>query len=1401
MNKSMKRILAEFREYSQKVNSLGKVIEARHARQRRLQEDREIFNEISRSSAENIYNWMSDTSGMPYDFEDLFDGAMRVQIPLASEESRNLAKLAAELSDAGWEIPRPEGMFPGVPPRRFPVKKVKQKLQRLAADGGGEYEIEVDVADLRLLRTTQKVIPAGPRKGETIDKKEDTTMSKAIARLAKSGKIGTDLLDWWQNNQNIYTRDGNQKMIEKAFEGDESTDYSIVISRHPIDVLRMSDISSIQSCHSEGSEYFHCAIAEAKGHGPIAYLVNSEELENHLMEEAEDLDPTQILGRAMNSLDRDEFREKMAKEFDLETPAGRWVYIETWAETRDGDKWLKELQQRIDVSSHPEKFKGQFMNAKAKQLGVPLEELAFYYRVWLKGDIETRPIPVKDAEYKKARKAVYGRKDAPANINPISDYDDQELFRDRDRGIKGIGAEARLRLRKFEEPMRFGTFAVPEFRMYGRHVPGFKDAVRKWAAEGQREQFVGDDGELSYPRFEDLTRRGGSYEDNKDGAILNKFLEEMYGPDTDFEGPYDDYRNASKDYEDEEDAIADANERLYEEYSEAVEELNRYAAQTLEHFSADASVDFYDEEAPPVVYGGGSLRYIIPLDWKGMQELEDIYVPGDYDLDADPYAEEAGQYIPKSYGGNYANRRSFEDALEEPVDYYPEETEWELIENNDGSVELQVTHLLRQEEGSDPDDFESFIDYIKELDDNYRALKEKIRRSLVENEFIGPSDWDNLEDDFSEMEETLENWKVYGLGDDDGEVWFRLQPDGSSSAFMKSGIKWPYSAGSRYSDTESLRGLFGGRQQSIGLQRYISFAPVPHSTGARGYGTPAGAVLFKRAFNKLQAAANDYAQRQLSLDFGPEYEKKFTPIEFGKNVNLGLALIDGQEELQLEVGFYMNVTVNSDDNSEVIEQTFNFVKFLDANMGMLKKTVMEAFTDRVLGFKEENDAAARRLSDGTALSRNLRGLRLSWEDAADEGREMGVAVMKVVMWAEQNFSKMQSASERIAITQVTRKIHAGRDGYHVAMAVWDEGKALPHDWDNEVKQVMVQQGATFTQKQKYNSSYLAGEPEGTTYSQDFSDGQPVNEPEAALRGTIGEPRPAGGGWQNEVQLKEEIYKRLQKKILKKKVKAHLVEKLQNQKELQKNQVRELVKSKLLELDIGYTQRTYKLNMRIAMAKEHGGKRDETENEIRGVEGVTTVKIIAGTTRQDAANYYADCMIKWILLGQQSVTQYIKGTLMPYLNKIEGLSILRVDQWEELKGLREYISIPGDVGNDRISPTPSIDQIAQSWAASGDERATQAMAHDLAQQVRQVTMIPVAELMQYLGSAGNMFSGTKNEFDDLKQKFISGYHVEPIMVAIGKNGRVKVVNGDDTILVAKDLGLEELPTVFSLQLQV
>lgn len=55
---------------------------------------------------------------------------------------------------------------------------------------------------------------------------------------------------------------------------------TIIISRAPIDVLRMSDFKNIQSCHSPyknseggGGRYWHCAQREAQEGGAIAYLV------------------------------------------------------------------------------------------------------------------------------------------------------------------------------------------------------------------------------------------------------------------------------------------------------------------------------------------------------------------------------------------------------------------------------------------------------------------------------------------------------------------------------------------------------------------------------------------------------------------------------------------------------------------------------------------------------------------------------------------------------------------------------------------------------------------------------------------------------------------------------------------------------------------------------------------------------------------------------------------------------------------------------------------------------------------------------------------------------------------------------------------------------------------------
>jgi len=80
----------------------------------------------------------------------------------------------------------------------------------------------------------------------------------------------------------FYWRD-NAAYIKKNLDKASGNKYSIIITRHPLDVLRMSDFENIQSCHSPPSrggpsKEYKCAVAEAHGHGAVAYVVNTEDL-------------------------------------------------------------------------------------------------------------------------------------------------------------------------------------------------------------------------------------------------------------------------------------------------------------------------------------------------------------------------------------------------------------------------------------------------------------------------------------------------------------------------------------------------------------------------------------------------------------------------------------------------------------------------------------------------------------------------------------------------------------------------------------------------------------------------------------------------------------------------------------------------------------------------------------------------------------------------------------------------------------------------------------------------------------------------------------------------------------------------------------------------------------------
>ncbi len=103
------------------------------------------------------------------------------------------------------------------------------------------------------------------RDGVTAERLQDV-----VSRIQK-------LKQYWQQNADY---------IKKNPMGELNSDtYSIIITRNPIDVLRMSDFRNITSCHSPTSRgsnsesYFKCAVAEAHGEGAVAYVVSNGELE------------------------------------------------------------------------------------------------------------------------------------------------------------------------------------------------------------------------------------------------------------------------------------------------------------------------------------------------------------------------------------------------------------------------------------------------------------------------------------------------------------------------------------------------------------------------------------------------------------------------------------------------------------------------------------------------------------------------------------------------------------------------------------------------------------------------------------------------------------------------------------------------------------------------------------------------------------------------------------------------------------------------------------------------------------------------------------------------------------------------------------------------------------------
>ncbi len=1279
------------------------------------------LDEISEYGLEETYAFMADNGPrIQTEFDDIFDGAMRKVIPLNDSDTQKIIEVVKELKSEGWHPP----YVNSGPAVAFPTKIVAQKRQRLADQGGGTYYDEVRVASFELVKEFDYEIPAGPRKGETIKKTNKTTMSRAIANAVKFKRLRPEVLDWWRKKQTFYTKDEDSyNLIENAFEGTVSGDeLSIILSRHPVDVLRMSDLPEMSSCHSEHNSHFKCAVAESKGNGLIAYLVKTSELDRLLRTPVGDTDAAmqrdaeRVLWRFFAHEDRVNTAHKYLNDSE-----------------RLGDFLTDMIRTEIRGWNH-----GWRSDPRGSDYGERMTSLITMdmVRDAVRAKLDNEPWPHEG--------------ELPPPL-PIGDFDRQEIFRDPERGISGIGANSRVRMRKFFDSASGDWFTVPERRLYGdESADRFRTAVQEWAWDAQKYKFTDGD-HLELPRASYLIRYGGSYEDTNDGALLNKFFS-MSGQDITEYG----YGNVRHDSEDEEDP--------YEQMADELEEVLNTARNRAEHVSFDAEVSEDFGEGEPIVHGSAEVEFEFVIEWEGpMNDDGDTYV----------WSEEERDYatIPKPYGGAYDTRRYFETMLDAAFPGYSEDTSWQVTTIRSNGAKGLTVRFHMNFEGTDTEEYDYFCDeMLRDIDDNYDEIFQKIRRKLVQEDYLPPNDFDRLEDDIVEQSNELKNWEVLGVDaddqiDDDGQVWFNFKPLGvgvSASTMVYLPGKFPGLIGNTM---EALRSVFG----NLGEIDKRMVNPGVKFTN----------MLIEKS-KPLVDAANGHVEQQLEFDFGDQYNRpSYEPIDFGH------AMIRLNIDNNQEVYFTMKLIVEATQDEADIKGAFEFMKFIDQYPNQIIKIVTdtyEAFLQNQIGVIKERE---RKMLDGTDMRSISQALELQIGDAAESGDQGAEQGMLVIMFIQQNWDRFNRFEKDAAVNNYLRPMFIGSARPY---GMWDNDGDKPNQWDGIVRAKMRGAKVPNANNYEWGGDWKPG-PGIPAQLQNRMGMSPEESHEAdnTLQGLSDEER--SKAMDALVRGDREEFVRI--------IRGSVNESLEDQ----IDRIDQMLNERE-PIDL----RIYKVALGCVVDTAIAGLDNQIENQIRGIEEVTTVRNRVDLERKVGVSaFYRVYEVKFELYGQQARDTYRDSVLVPSIEReVTGVTVrdrgmpelsdspLELKEWGGLG----YSAPPYDHYLPTM-PTPSVslDGVLEDWAEGGVQIYDTPMNTN---QMQYHVMMPVEELWKV---CSRYYRGTKTDFDGRYKHFIKDGAQMPVYVALGQNGRVKITGNEDLVWFANKSGQEELPVFFSYQRQV
>jgi len=246
-----------------------------------------ILREIEEDELRVLEDVLDDLDPANLPLNDLFSGKMRVVIPFpTTDPNTELGKFAKFFETQEYDVQWDKGTVSA-------TREVTNISDMVASLMGGPEKKKIKKFQMKIGKLFAKIADLSRKKKEIVKNDSEFQKNEDYKRISKqiflyipnpgiAGPAGYDLEDlatkygeYWKNNAGY---------IKKNIDEIDSDKFSIIITRHPIDVLRMSDFDQITSCHSPASRtnayqsYYKCAVAEARGHGAVAYVVETEEL-------------------------------------------------------------------------------------------------------------------------------------------------------------------------------------------------------------------------------------------------------------------------------------------------------------------------------------------------------------------------------------------------------------------------------------------------------------------------------------------------------------------------------------------------------------------------------------------------------------------------------------------------------------------------------------------------------------------------------------------------------------------------------------------------------------------------------------------------------------------------------------------------------------------------------------------------------------------------------------------------------------------------------------------------------------------------------------------------------------------------------------------------------------------